>query len=127
MARPHTYFIVDDDKDDQKFLMDALLENDSNAQCFTATDGWEAINNLENGIIPMPDIIFLDINMPKLDGMQCLAELKWKPALRQIPVIIYSTTDNQQEKEQLLQMGAYHFMVKKSDFKALREELSKVI
>lgn len=107
--------------------MDALSINESNARFFTANNGREAINGLENGTIPLPDLIFLDINMPKLDGRQCLAELKSKPAFRHIPVIIYSTTDDQQEKRKFLQMGAYYFMVKKSDFKALREELSKVM
>jgi CheY-like chemotaxis protein len=109
--------------DDQQFLIEALTKNDLNVQCFIAPNGKEAINNLKKAIVPLPDAIFLDLNMPRLNGKQCLAELKRTVPLQHIPVIIYSTTSNKKEMQDTLQMGASYFMVKKSSFKELREEL----
>ena len=77
-------------------------------------------------MVPLPDAIFLDLNMPQLNGKQCLAELKQTPSLRHIPIIIYSTTSNKKEIQDTLDMGASHFMIKKSSSKDLREELSLI-
>jgi DNA-binding response OmpR family regulator len=79
MTRRNTYYIVDDDIDDQKFLIEALASNDLNVKCFTATNGKMAIHELSSSIIPLPDAIFLDLNMPKFNGKQCLAEIKRTP------------------------------------------------
>ncbi|HEY4935181.1 MAG TPA: response regulator [Puia sp.] len=126
LTRKNIYYIVDDDTDDQQFLIEALTENDINVQCFTAPNGKEAINNLKKAVIPLPDAIFLDLNMPQLNGKQCLAELKRTASLQHIPVIIYSTTSNKKEMQDTLQMGASYFIVKKSSFKDLRKELSLI-
>ena len=83
---------MDDDPDDQQFLIDALTHNDPDIHCYSANNGKEAFYNLERAIIPLPDAIFLDLNMPQRSGKQCLADLQRNSLLRQIPVIIYSTT-----------------------------------
>lgn len=126
MTRTSIYYVVDDDKDDQQFLIEALTKNDQDIQCYSATNGKEAIYNLKNAMVPLPDAIFLDLNMPQLNGKQCLAELKQTPSLRHIPIIIYSTTSNKKEIQDTLDMGASHFMIKKSSSKDLREELSLI-
>lgn len=127
LNKAKTYYIVDDDTDDQQFLMEALTENDTTSQCFTAYDGQEAITNLKNAIVPFPDVIFLDLNMPGTNGKQCLAELKRTPSLQHIPVIIYSTTSNKKEIQETMQMGALYFLIKKSSFRELREDLYPII
>ena len=76
MNTPKTYFIIDDDLDDQKFLIEALTENDATVQCLTAINGQAAINHLKKVGSSLPDAIFLDQNMPGLNGRQCLIELK---------------------------------------------------
>ena len=91
------YYIVDDDLDDQQFLIEALSKNDPDSQCYSANTGSQAINNLKNSVVPLPDAIFLDLNMPQLNGKQCLAELKRTSSLKNIPVVIYSTTSNKTE------------------------------
>jgi CheY-like chemotaxis protein len=126
LSRKNIYYIVDDDMDDQQFLIEALTKNDRNIQCYSAISGKEAINNLKKRIVPKPDAIFLDLNMPKLNGKQCLAELKRIPSLQHVPVIIYSTTSDKKEIQNTLLMGASYFIVKKSSFKDLREELSMI-
>lgn len=121
-----TYYIVDDDRDDQNYLIEALSENDPDARFFTAANGQEALLFLQSGIAPLPDVIFLDLNMPRMNGRQCLTELKLSPALRDIPVIIYSTSSDKKEMQETITMGAAYFLVKRSNFHDLKEELSSI-
>jgi CheY-like chemotaxis protein len=123
LAKKNIYYIIDDDMDDRQFLIEALTENDQNIQCFSALNGREAIINLKKAIIPLPDVIFLDLNMPQLTGKECLAELKRTASLQHIPVIIYSTSSNKKEIQETLEMGAFSYLIKKSSFQELREEL----
>ena len=121
-----TYFIIDDDLDDQNFLIEALTANDARAQCITAVNGPAAINHLKTIGSNLPDAIFLDQNMPGLNGRQCLIELKKMPASKDIPVIVYSTSINIHEQQQLIALGASYFLVKSFSFQQLKEELSVV-
>lgn len=113
--------------DDQQYLIEALTENDRSAQCYTANNGQEAMIYLKSIVAPFPDAIFLDLNMPRMGGKQCLTELKLIPLLRDIPVIIYSTSSDNGEIADTMQMGAAHFLVKGSNFKDLRQELALIL
>ena len=126
MKTAKTYFIVDDDPDDQQFLIEALVENDPTCRCFTASDGQEAITNLSDATISIPDVIFLDLNMPLMNGRECLTALKRATLLQHIPVIIYSTTSNIEEIREILGQGASYFLMKKYSFKELREEIALI-
>jgi CheY-like chemotaxis protein len=126
LTKTKLYYIVDDDPDDQQFLIDALTKNDLSVTCITATNGQEAILCLSNSANPVPDAIFLDLNMPRMNGKECLTELKLTPSLRHIPVIIYSTTSDKREIKETMQLGAIYFLVKKSIFSELRKELSSI-
>jgi CheY-like chemotaxis protein len=123
MAKKKVYFIIDDDLDDQLFLIEALTKNDSNIQCFKAGNGKAALQDLKKSIVPFPEMIFLDLNMPQMNGKQCLIELKLAPFLREIPVIIYSTSTYKKEIQECLNLGAFSFMTKKSSFRDLCQEL----
>jgi len=127
LKQPKIYHIIDDDSDDQQFLIDALTDNDQSVKCFTAHNGEEGLSNLTGGIIPLPNAIFLDLNMPGMNGRQCLLELKRTPALKDIPVVIYSTSSNKKEMQQVMQMGAFHFLVKDISLKLLAQELSIIM
>ncbi len=117
------YYVVDDDVDDRQFLIEALAEIDMSAQCLTACNGQEAIAFLNLTDSSKPDAIFLDLNMPRMNGKQCLAELKKSPALKNIPVIIYSTSSDEQEMAETLKLGAAYFLTKKIRFGDLCTEL----
>jgi len=104
-----------------------LIENDPTTQCFTAYDAQEALTNLNDALIPLPDAIFLDLNMPGLDGKQCLAELKRTPFLQHIPVVIYSTTSDKKEIQETLKMGASYFLIKKNSFSELKAALYPIV
>ena len=127
MKKTNTYYIVDDDIDDQQFLIEALTESDPSAQCFTATKGQDAIEHLQKAETLLPDAIFLDLNMPGINGKQCLAELKQISSLQQIPIIIYSTSSNKRDIQETMQLGASYFLVKQNSYKELCEALATII
>src|SRR5688572_21592907 len=106
-----TILYADDDQDDRELLSEALHEIDPAISCIVANDGKEALHLLH--VQPaLPDYIFLDVNMPVMDGIKCLIELKKDTRLRDIPVVIYSTTTNHQEIGDLYKLGACYFMSK---------------
>jgi len=126
VGKTKIFYVVDDDVDDQQFLIEALSGNDQSILCFTASNGQEAITYLNGAGVSLPDVIFLDLNMPRLNGKQCLAELKRTPSLQHIPIIIYSTTSDKKEILDTMQMGAAYFLTKRSNFKELKVELSSI-
>ena len=126
LKKSKTYLIVDDDIDDQQFLVEALVENNPDCRCITASNGQEAITNLVESLVPLPDVIFLDLNMPILNGKQFLVLIKQIYSFQHIPVIIYSTTSSKQEMQEMNKLGAYYFLIKTHSFKALREELASI-
>ena len=85
--------LVDDNPDDQFIFADALDEIAKNVECVTANNGVEAIAYL-NTANPIPSLIFLDLNMPFMNGFQCLEQIMKDDKLRHLPVIIYTTSDN---------------------------------
>jgi CheY-like chemotaxis protein len=122
--RNKTYCIIDDDPDDQQFLSEALLENDPAAHCVNYFNGQEAIIQLKKNFPALPDVIFLDLNMPRYAGKQFLVEIKKMTAFQLIPIIVYSTSSNQKEIQEMLRLGALYFMTKKSSFGGLCKELA---
>src|SRR5688572_16547895 len=84
--------IIDDDIEDQEIFIEALREVDPAALCYAAISGEEAFTKLEKDMVMLPDLIFLDLNMPKQNGKQVLREIKNTRSLLSIPVIMYSTS-----------------------------------
>ncbi|MEO8760476.1 MAG: response regulator [Bacteroidia bacterium] len=119
-------FLIDDDADDAELFEETLNEIDSVIIFNRAKDGCEALEILEEGII-IPDLIFLDINMPRMDGWQCLGKFKSKDLLKDIPVIMYSTSSNQKDKEIAIKLGAINFISKPSNLTELKNILQAVI
>ncbi|NML22453.1 response regulator [Pseudoflavitalea sp. G-6-1-2] len=104
--------IIDDDYDDSILFMNAVKEVDDTIVCYEARDGRQALEMLNNIDNPLPDFIFLDLRMPGYSGEKCLIEIKNRERLKNIPVIIYTTSKNVEESIQLKAMGACHFMTK---------------
>ena len=127
VKNPKIYYIIDDDIDDQQFLIEALSKDRPLDKCFSAFNGKQGLSQLLQGNIPLPDIIFLDLNMPGMNGRQCLEGLKNAVTLQQIPVIIYSTSSDAAEKKQMMQLGAAHYLVKAINEKGLRHDLSIIL
>lgn len=120
------FLIVDDDTDDRELFCEALGEVLPESICYSAPNGRKAILALESGEISLPDLIFLDINMPVMNGWQCLSLLKENEAFKNIPVIVYSTSSYPEDIEKAQRLGALCFFSKPSNFKDLKQSLRLV-
>ncbi len=120
------YYIVDDDAEDRDLLMEALLSIDKGGQCFTAINGEEGLQKLAEDVIPVPDFIFLDLNMPRLNGKQFLIEIKKIERFSHIPVVIYTTSSGAKDKEEMKQLGALYFITKPDGFNEICNALVAV-
>lgn len=112
MKNKITLFIIDDDEDDRKLFIDAAKEVDKNIECTAAGDGQEALKMLKNELNPLPDYIFLDLRMPRINGKRCLEEIRKDERLKHIPVFIYTTSREVEESIELKKLGAVHFISK---------------
>jgi CheY-like chemotaxis protein len=118
-------FLVDDDEDDQLFFVEAMQEINSSIHCSIAENGRKALNRL-NALVELPDLIFMDINMPELNGFDCLKELKKCPRLQTIPVIMLSTSVSLRDINYSKELGAQLFFTKPSSYASLCDILRKV-
>lgn len=121
------FLLVDDDTDDTDMFHEALMEVDPSTVFYRATDGHDALAKLEKYQHEMPHIIFLDINMPRMDGWECLARLKATDIYKNIPVMMYSTSAHQRDIDIAMDRGALCFMTKPSDYNELRHVLATII
>lgn len=112
MKNSMSFLIVDDDADDRMLFIEAVREIDMSIECKIARNGEQALKLLSNIEYPLPDFIFLDIRMPRIDGKKCLVEIKKDERLKNIPVIIYTTSKGVEESKELRDMGAFHFISK---------------
>jgi CheY-like chemotaxis protein len=113
--------LADDDADDCMFFNEALKELPIDSSLETVDDGEQLMNLLHSNPDTLPDILFLDLNMPRKTGYQCLSEIKLHDKLKQLPVIIYSTSLNHDVINLLYEEGADHYIRKPGDFKKLKK------
>jgi CheY-like chemotaxis protein len=117
---------IDDDEDDKLVFGHALSAVDESILYMTASDGQEALKILDNDVI-LPDIIFMDLNMPKMDGFTCLGHIKKRQELKEIPVLILSTSTNPRDMERAKSLGAQKFITKPSTYSGLVEAIKTTI
>jgi CheY-like chemotaxis protein len=122
----NNFLIVDDDKDDCELFVEALSSLGIGNRYSCANNGLEAIEKLETNQA-IPDIIFLDINMPGMNGWECLGKLKSEAPYKDIPVIIYTTSSLSKDRILARNLGATCFLTKMYDFKKLKQMLEVVI
>ena len=119
MSDSKTFMIIDDDFEDRNLFCEAVKEINENAKCWAVSNGKDAIIKLLSSSLLLPDLIFLDPNMPGMSGRECLKELKKNIELKNIPIVIYSTSLSQKDIDETRALGAAYFRVKPSTFKAL--------
>jgi CheY-like chemotaxis protein len=119
--------IVDDDEDDRDLFCEAVNIVDPSIECVMARNGEEALEGLKNGFFPTPDIIFLDLNMPRLNGTQCLRALKRNSLFEHIPVVIYTTSKLKEDKKAAIQGGAVDFVTKPTTVKELCDTIAGIL
>jgi CheY-like chemotaxis protein len=120
-----TWFLIDDDPDDQEIFLLTLEKVNMPIDCVVVKDGIEALRKLKDGAFT-PDCIMLDLNMPIIDGRQCLSEIKKIERLNAIPVYIYSTSSESTLKKELKQQGATGYIEKPSSISDLGEIMKKL-
>ena len=120
-----TILLADDDSDDTAMFCEALNSINSDIVCQTAVNGSELLNKL-NTLEEKPALIFLDLNMPVMDGWQCLKHLKEDQQYRDIPVIMISTSSHKKEMDLAIKLGALCYFVKPYHFNDLRQLLHTI-
>jgi len=117
VKKDFTCFLIDDDIDDQEIFLSVLGEVAPSIRCYTASNGREAINKLETSQVT-PDLIFLDLNMPLMNGKQFLKACSLLDKCRNIPVIILTTSSDKRSIEETRQLGARDYITKPDKFSA---------
>ncbi len=124
MKEPKICLLVDDDPDDQEVFLSAMSDVCPTALCLVAPDGDRALELLHNEET-IPDYIFLDLNMPRMNGFEFLAAIKKSKILQNIPVIVYSTTSQPGQIDKARKLGATEFFTKTYKYEELRSLLKK--
>lgn len=127
-AKLRIVFLADDDADDRMFFEDALKQVNIPTQLTLANDGLELMQSLETiAEPPPPHVIFLDLNMPRKNGFQCLEEIRDNPNLKDIPVVIFSTTASNDAIDEAYRKGANYFICKPHTFALLVKTIEIVL
>jgi CheY-like chemotaxis protein len=126
MKKTESLVIIDDDEDDRDLFLYALAKVNPAVLCLTFADAEDALRDLNKASL-VPDMIFLDLNLPRLSGRQFLVELKKYPTLKNIPVVIYTTSSIEKDIEETKQLGATHFLTKPYSIPELCKALSQII
>ncbi len=119
--------LADDDSDDCFFFKEALEELTISAKLTTVNDGVQLMKLLSTKGTPLPDALFLDLNMPRKSGLECLAEIKTIDKLMHLPVMIYSTSLNPDVVEILYQKGAHYYICKPGEFAKIKKVILEAI
>lgn len=119
-------FLADDDEDDRLMFSEALNEMPVKARLQTANDGEKLLSLLAKST-EVPDLIFLDLNMPNKNGVETLRELRRMKSLASVPVLIYSTSNNDMDLEETYRLGANLYVEKPYSYSELVQVLGELL
>ena len=119
--------LADDDESDRLLFKDAFKELKLKLVIHTVNDGIQLMDYVTKNEDALPDVIFLDLNMPRKNGLECLKEIRNNPKCKKIAVAIYSTSASEHDIEETFQNGANVFIKKPNDFKILKKLLAKAV
>jgi len=129
----HLILMAEDDADDRLLVQDAFAECGANGRMKFVADGEELVDYLlrrgkyEKAISsPRPDLILLDLNMPRKDGREALREIRSHKELRRVPVVVFTTSRADTDIERVYELGANSFVTKPAGFDALVATVSKI-
>lgn len=127
MESKEKFFLIEDDMDDQEIFLMALKAVNKDIECVIANDGIEGLRMLRDDTLYIPDYIFIDVNIPKMNGMQCLPEVKKIRHLKDAELIMFSTSSDPKNIEESKKLGANQFMIKPSSLHELVDALTLLI
>jgi CheY-like chemotaxis protein len=119
--------MVDDDKDDQMIFTSAVSEIDQKIKCECFDNAQLGWHGLQADKTLKPSCIFLDLNMPYMHGFEFLKLLKSSNDYNEIPVIIYSTSSRDADKEKAKALGAHNFLIKPTSFNELKDKVTTLL
>ena len=119
--------LADDDKDDCIFFKAAVNDLIPSANLTTVNDGEQLMQLLTTKASTLPHVLFLDLNMPRKNGFECLSEIKLDKKLREIIVVVYSTSFEQEVVNQLYQDGAHFFIRKPAEFLQFKKIIQQTL
>ena len=113
--------LVDDDADDRNFFKEALAALPLFTSLTTLNSGDQLMHFLSENIENLPDVLFLDINMPRKNGIECLYEIKNIKELKELPIVMFSTSNSRDKIGLVFKSGADVYIHKPSDFSELKQ------
>ena len=119
-------FLADDDADDRLLFEEALMEVSNHVKLITAKNGEQLLEVLDKESSPVPHLIFLDLNMPIINGFQCLEQIKNDEKYTGIPVVIFSTSCQKEAIDEVYSKGADFYICKPDSFQKLKVLLNRV-
>tara|TARA_R110000744_G_scaffold266093_1_gene380094 strand:- start:381 stop:821 length:441 start_codon:yes stop_codon:yes gene_type:complete len=119
--------LVDDDEDDRQFFADALEGIGLNTELRQLENGKSCMEYLLQETEDTPDLVFLDLNMPIMNGFECLEAIRRTPHLKDLLVAIYSTSSAERDIEKTFEKGANIYIKKPSSFSELKKSLKQVV
>ena len=117
--------LIDDDLDDHELFTMAVDKLSVNINLSTSLSSVDAVKKLKQAAQLLPDIIFLDLNMPKMNGIECLTAIKQQAHLSHIPVVMFTTSTHPLHKEETKRHGAADFLTKPDNVSTLVKMLEK--
>lgn len=123
----HKLLLADDDLDDCLFFEEALEDLCLSTTLVTVNDGVQLMDFLNCESTDLPDALFLDLNMPRKSGFECLSEIKINQALKEIPIVIFSTSLDKDVVNKLYDKGANYYIRKPGDFNILQKLIHEAI
>jgi CheY-like chemotaxis protein len=124
---PKTVVLIDDDSDDLEIMKDALTQVDASLLCISFVYPDEAIRLLSKELILLPDFIFIDINIPRISGPECLSRLREIHEFKEVPIIMYSTSMPERVAQSLRKNGANFTFQKPFEFNDYVRILERII
>jgi len=125
MIKDTLIYLSDDDQDDRELFTEALSQAHSNFKLVTTCNGYELLQELQGN--DLPDVIFLDINMPVKNGIETLKELRRQPRTANLPIVMYSTSNDTQLIHTTKLLGANLYFIKPVEFNYLKDKLAEIL
>ncbi|MEP7234161.1 MAG: response regulator [Ignavibacteriota bacterium] len=119
--------IADDDDDDILFFVAAFSELRANATINSVGDGKQLMDHLLDNNTVLPDLLILDLNMPKKSGLECLVEIRKHPKLGSLPIAIYSTSRSERDVQETFLNGATKYIPKPNDIQKLKALIPAIL
>jgi CheY-like chemotaxis protein len=124
---PLHIILADDDEDDRNFFNDAINDLKISNKLTIFNNGKDLMDYLEHPDTKLPDILFLDLNMPCKTGNECLKDIRSNPRFKDVSIAIYSTSSSEKDIEETFVGGANIYIKKPNDFSKLKKVLQEVV